>query len=145
MLFGDHRIAERVVLVIIFDERARELRTFLNAEALRTGTAEIEVETSLTAFVHRIGLCRDGRSIRLVKDQLARLSAAQIRLSVAYGETQARQVNTHVVGGFDHATGQGANSKWGIWGHSLSDFEFRGVRGRAGAAGLASPLESKPT
>ena len=40
-------------------------------------------------------------------------------------------LDCHVVGGFDHATGQGSNSKWGIWGHSLSDFEFRGVRGRA--------------
>ena len=35
MLLGDHRIAKRIVLVIIFDQRARELRTFLNAEALR--------------------------------------------------------------------------------------------------------------
>ena len=30
----------------------------------------IEVEDSLTAFVQRIGLCTDGRSIRAVKDQL---------------------------------------------------------------------------
>jgi hypothetical protein len=36
-----------------------------------------------------------------------------------------------LVGGFDHAKGEGANSKWGVWGNCLADFEFRGVRGRA--------------
>ena len=97
----DPRTRQWIPLGLPFGPKPRLILAHLNAEALRTGTAEIEVETSLTAFVHRIGLCRDGRSIRLVKDQLARLSAAQIRLSVAYGETQARQVNTHVVGGFD--------------------------------------------
>ena len=38
MLVGDHRIAERVVLVIIFDDRARQLGAFLDAEALRKGS-----------------------------------------------------------------------------------------------------------
>jgi hypothetical protein len=33
-------------------------------------------------------------------------------------------------GGFDHVRGEGQNSKWGVWGHSLADFEFRGVRSR---------------
>ena len=68
---------------------------------LRTGSPDIEVEDSLTAFVCRIGLSQDGRSIRTVKDQLSRLSAAEIRLAVAYGEAQARQVNAHIVSGFD--------------------------------------------
>ena len=35
MLVGDHRIAERIVLVIIFDDRARQLRAFLDPEPLR--------------------------------------------------------------------------------------------------------------
>jgi hypothetical protein len=37
---------------------------------------------------------------RLIKDQLARLSAAQIRMALAYGG-HARQVQTHIVTGFD--------------------------------------------
>lgn len=40
-------------------------------------------------------------------------------------------LDCHLVGGFDHAKGEGANSKWGVWGNCLADFEFRGVRGRA--------------
>jgi hypothetical protein len=57
-----------------------------------TGTAEIEVETSLNAFVKRIGLASKGDSIRIIKDQLAKPAAAQIRLAVAYGDDHARQV-----------------------------------------------------
>ena len=34
MLVGDHRVAERVVLVIIFDDRAGQLRAFLDPEPL---------------------------------------------------------------------------------------------------------------
>ena len=34
MLVGDHRIAERVVLVIIFDDGSGQLRAFLDPEAL---------------------------------------------------------------------------------------------------------------
>ena len=84
-----------------FGPKPRLILVYLNAEALRTGSPVIEVEDSLTAFVCRIGLCQDGRSIRTVKDQLSRLSAAEIRLAVAYGEAQARQVNAHIVGEFD--------------------------------------------
>jgi hypothetical protein len=83
-----------------FGPKPRLILAYLNAEAIRTGSPEIEVETSLTAFVQRIGLASKGDNIRIIKDQLARLSAAQIRLAIAYGETPARQVNTHIVGGF---------------------------------------------
>ena len=33
----------------------------------------------------------------------------------------------HILGAFDHATGQGKRSKWGIWGQGLSEFRFAGV------------------
>lgn len=42
-----------------------------------------------------------------------------------------RFVDCSIRGGFDHATAQGRNSKWGVWGHKLNDFEFRGVRAPA--------------
>src|SRR6185369_1345285 len=34
MLVGDHRVAERIVLVIVFDDRARQLRAFVDAQSL---------------------------------------------------------------------------------------------------------------
>jgi hypothetical protein len=90
-----------VELGLPFGPKPRLILAYLNAEALRTGSPVVEVEDSLTAFVRRIGLCRDGRSIRTVKDQLSRLSAAEIKLAVTYGEAQTRQVNAHIVGEFD--------------------------------------------
>jgi len=33
----------------------------------------------------------------------------------------------HILGSWDHRTGKGATSKWGIWAHSLDGFRFEGV------------------
>ena len=63
-----------------FGPKPRLIMVHLNAEALRTGSPEIELDASLTAFVKRIGL--DGRGMTLhqspppVKGRLAvRISA----------------------------------------------------------------------
>lgn len=95
------RKADFVDVGLPFGPKPRLILAYLNGEALRTGSPVIEVEESLTAFVQRIGLCREGRSIRMVKDQLSRLAASEIRLALAYGDQQARQVNGHIVGEFD--------------------------------------------
>ena len=84
-----------------FGPKPRLILVYLNAEALRTSSPEIEVEDSLTAFVKRLGFVSKGRNMLIIKDQLARLSAAEIRLAVAYGTAQARQVQAHIVSGFD--------------------------------------------
>jgi hypothetical protein len=84
-----------------FGPKPRLILVYLNAEALRTGSPEIEVEDSLTAFVKRLGFVSKGRNMLIIKEQLARLSAAEIRLAVAYGTAQARQVQAHIVTGFD--------------------------------------------
>jgi hypothetical protein len=84
-----------------FGPKPRLILAYLNAEALRTGSPEIEVEDSLTAFVRRIGLPSKGKNMRIIKDQLARLSAAEIRLSIRYELERRRLVQAHIVSGFD--------------------------------------------
>src|SRR3954452_547784 len=84
-----------------YGPKPRLILAHLNGEALRTGSPEIEVEKSLTAFVKRIGLSGHGRDVRTVKDQLTRLAAANIRMSVAYSAAHAQQVQAHIVSGFD--------------------------------------------
>jgi hypothetical protein len=84
-----------------FGPKPRLILAHLNAEAIRTGSPMVEVEDSLSAFVQRIGLCRDGRSIRAVKDQLTRLATAEIRLALAVPGTPAKQVQAHIVKGFE--------------------------------------------
>ena len=36
----------------------------------------------------------------MVRDQLTRLAAAEVRLAVAYSNREARQVQAHLIGGF---------------------------------------------
>jgi hypothetical protein len=50
--------------------------------------------------VKRIGLASKGKNMLVVKDQLARLSTAEVRMSLRYEDRQ-RQVQTHIVAGFD--------------------------------------------
>ena len=84
-----------------FGPKPRLILAYLNAEAMRSGSPVVEVEDSLSAFVQRIGLCRDGRSIRAVKDQLTRLATAEIRLALAIPGAVTKQVQAHIVTGFD--------------------------------------------
>jgi hypothetical protein len=37
----------------------------------------------------------------------------------------------HVLGAFDHTTGQGKRAKWAVWGQNLADFRFVGVKAPA--------------
>ena len=86
-----------------FGPKARLILAHLNAEALRTGSPEIEVERSLTAFVRRLqDPTKRGKSgpngpcIRAFKEQLARLSVATIRMAMMANE-HAVQINNQFV------------------------------------------------
>jgi hypothetical protein len=83
-----------------FGPKARLILAHLNAEALRTGTPEVEIESSLAAFVKRLRLDPKGRNVRIIKEQLARLSAASVRLGVVR-DGKALTVNSQFVSAFD--------------------------------------------
>ncbi len=85
---------------IPFGEKARLVLIHLTGEALRTGSPVVEVEDSLTAYVRELGLPTDGRTIGTVKEQLARLSAATVRLAY-FVDGRAAQVNAALVKGLD--------------------------------------------
>jgi hypothetical protein len=92
--------ARLVELGLPFGPKPRLILAHLNAEALRTGSPEIEVEATLSAFIRRLGLHRHGRNIQTVKDQLARLAAASVRLGLLR-EGRAITINTQIVTAFD--------------------------------------------
>jgi hypothetical protein len=74
----------------------------LNAEALRTQSAVIELEDSLTAFVKRtLGLDAGGRNIRTVKEQLTRLSASDFRIGTVTAEGRPITLKGTVIEGFE--------------------------------------------
>lgn len=82
--------------------KPRLLLMHLNAEALKNQSPEIEVEDSMTAFVERVlGYSPNGYQIRTMKEQLARLSGATIRLATVLSEEEAFQVDIKVVTAFN--------------------------------------------
>ena len=87
-----HPVKQQFVdMPLPFGARARLILIHLNGEALRTGSPEIEVEDSLTAFAQRIlGRYPRGRDIRTFKEQLGALSTATVRLGIANGERAAQ-------------------------------------------------------
>jgi len=63
-------------------EKPRLVMLHLNGEALRTGSPIIDVEGSMTAFIRSLGIHVNGRNIRTLRDQLARLAAVHIMLGI---------------------------------------------------------------
>jgi hypothetical protein len=89
-----------VQLGLPFGPKPRLVLVHVNAEAVRTNSPEVEIEDSLTAFVKRLKLDPGGRNMRTIKDQLARLSAASVRLGMISGG-RAITVNSQIVSAFD--------------------------------------------
>jgi hypothetical protein len=96
----DPRAKRWIDLPLPHGEKPRLILIHLNGEALRTGSPVIDVEDSMTAFVRALGVDTNGRNLRTLKDQLARLSASTVRLSVAE-DGRAVQINGQVIGAFD--------------------------------------------
>lgn len=104
VLAGDamHPDQGRLVPVgLPFGPKARMILMHINQMALQQQTPEIEVQDSLTKFVRRtLELDPNGRNMRMVKEQLSRLSAASIRLGIVK-DGHALTVNSNIVTAFD--------------------------------------------
>jgi hypothetical protein len=73
----------------------------INQRALITQSPTIEVEDTLSKFVHKVlQLDSKGRNMRVVKEQLARLSASSIRLGIVR-DGHALTINSQIVTAFD--------------------------------------------
>jgi hypothetical protein len=83
-------------------EKPRLALIHLASEAIRTQSPVIEVADSLTAYVRSLGLPTDGRTIRTLKDQLTRLSAATVRIGIAAQDGRSGvQVQGQIVSALD--------------------------------------------
>jgi Plasmid encoded RepA protein len=89
-----------VELGLPWGTKPRLILAHLNAEAIKRQSPEIEIESSLSAFVQRVRGFKHGREIRMFKDQLSRLSVAVIRLAMTRGD-RAFQINSQVVTAFE--------------------------------------------
>jgi hypothetical protein len=96
----DPHTGQFVHLGLPYGEKPRLVLIHLASEAVRTQTPVVDVEDSMTAFARSLGIETNGHHLRMLKDQLARLASATIRLGVVE-EGRALQVNTQIVTAFD--------------------------------------------
>lgn len=83
-----------------YGAKARLILAHLNSEAVKTQQPLIDVEKTMTGFIKKIGLSTDGRTVREVKEQLARLSSSLISMGYSDGE-RGMQVNVMIAKAFD--------------------------------------------
>lgn len=96
----DIETGQWVKLGLPWGPKARLVLMHLNSEAIRTQSPEIDVGDSLTAFVKRLGLTTDGRTVQGIKDQVGALSGALIRMAFS-GPQGDFQIDSKVVSGFN--------------------------------------------
>lgn len=81
-----------------FGSRPRLIMAHLNRVAILSGSARIEVESSLTAFIKRIsGRDPNARDIIRFKEQLTRFAACSVRMSVDLPGSRAYQIQSHII------------------------------------------------
>jgi len=83
-------------LGVPFGSHARLILLYLQTEALRTGSREVELGRSLRDWLGRIGVSVGGRTGRLVKDQAERISRCRLTFHIQGGKT-AGLINQSIV------------------------------------------------
>ena len=96
----DPKNGEFMKLGLPYGEKPRLVLIHLATEAVRTGNPIVDVEESMTAFARSLGMETNGQQLRALKEQLARLAVATVRMGVVE-EGRAVQVNTQFVSAFD--------------------------------------------
>jgi hypothetical protein len=96
----DPKTGKFIRLGLPYGEKPRLVLIHLATEAVRTGNPVVDVEESMTAFARSLGLETNGQQLRSLKEQLARLAAATVRMGIVE-EGRAVQVNTQFVSAFD--------------------------------------------
>lgn len=96
----DPATGEFVKLGLPYGEKPRLVLIHLATEAVRTGSPVVDVEDSMTAFARALGIATTGPHLKTLKDQLARLAAATVRMGLVE-DGRAVQLNSQFVSAFD--------------------------------------------
>lgn len=79
-----------------YGSRARLIMLYLQTEALRTGSREVELGRSLRAWLSRLGIPPGGKSIKDVREQAERISRCRLTFHIQQGG-RAGLLNQHIV------------------------------------------------
>lgn len=97
-IFNKDGIMEEVGLP--YGTKSRLILAYINSEAIKNQNSVVDVENSMSAFIKSIGLNLDGRTIKEVKEQLRRLSAAKLSLGFSNG-VRGIQYDLQLINAFD--------------------------------------------
>lgn len=96
----DPRTNKWVQFGLPYGTKPRLILTYLNTQAIIKKSPHIDVGDSLTAFVKELSLNINGHTIRMLKEQLTRLSASSLIIALANKEA-VRQTQVTIVDEFD--------------------------------------------
>lgn len=84
-----------------YGARARLILAHINTQAVRSQNPVVDVENSLSAFIRKLGLYREGKTIAMIKEQLRRLAASNISLAFEVSPQQVIQTRFDIIKAFD--------------------------------------------
>lgn len=85
-----------------YGAKARLILAHINSEAVKTQNPVIDVESSMTGFIRRLGLGTDGKTLRGVKEQLRRLTTSTLSIGFVNPKNEsAIQVDLKLVKAFN--------------------------------------------
>lgn len=112
-----------------FGAHARLILLFLQTEALRTGSREVELGASLRQWMARVGIQPGGSAFRSVREQAERISRCRLTFHIQGGGRTSALVNQSVV---DRALfideGDGAQGRLSLEVAKLSEGYFEQLR-----------------
>ena len=77
---GRMMVRKKTVLYgVPYGARARMILLFLQGQAIRSGSREIELGRSLSAWMERMGIAWGGETARAIREQAARISACSLK------------------------------------------------------------------
>lgn len=113
-----------------YGAKARLILSYISTQAVRQQSPIVDVESSMTAFIKRIGLNNDGVTIKLAKEQLKRLAATRISIGFLLDAEKKRgmQTNLNLIQSFDVWFPENAEQK-ALWSSNvkLSDEYFNSL------------------
>jgi len=83
---------ESIYLGLPYGTKARLILAYIDTEAIKNQTTQIDVGDSMAQFLKRINLATKGKNYKMVKEQLARIAASVI--SLEYRTEENRTLNT---------------------------------------------------
>ena len=119
-----------VLYGVPYGARARMILLFLQTQAVRTQTREIELGRSLAAWIERMGIAWGGETARAIREQAARISACSLKFFWEDGAEEGWSAGRMVNSGLSFNSLAGDRTQGSLWEERvvLDDVFFRALR-----------------